>query len=224
MRSYSSSAAIMTMLGALLSAGCHRHPVVIAPAQPALASSAQEDPCWWTVLRTTLPPDSVAVHFQRGFAAVGLANATWAHSADTAWAYAGPTPLSRGPAGAVYASRVVAYLHGDSTHFRYYVSIAPTSLMRGSVIIPFCGEIATATDIPRSAPNWRRDTHSLDTSPVGGSHVVRYGAEAGSSIRSTRTTASRLTTELWWPVRYRPSARATGRAARSTNAVTSTCS
>ncbi|MGI8508837.1 MAG: hypothetical protein ACR2MQ_05890 [Gemmatimonadaceae bacterium] len=152
MRSYFSSAAIMMMLGALLSAGCHRHPVGIAPVQPALASSAQEGHCWWTVLRTPLPPDSVAVHFQRGFAAIGLTNATWAHSADTAWAYAGPTPLSRGPAGAMYASRVVAYLHGDSTHFRYYVSIAPTSLMKGSVAIPFCGEITTAASVPHSAP------------------------------------------------------------------------
>jgi hypothetical protein len=156
MRSASSYTAILMMVAAPLGAGCRRSVVTtLAPAQ------MQEDHCWWAVLRSALPPDTVAIRFQRAFTTVGLTDASWTHGGDTAWARAGPTPLSGRHAGAMYSSRAVAFRRGDSTHFRYYVAIAlppggqmarPDTVNVGARQIDFCGEIARAAAIPTSAP------------------------------------------------------------------------
>lgn len=164
-----SSAAVLAMLLAVLGAGCHRHHVVTAPAQSAVVRPSLGY-CWWAVLQTTLPPDSVAAHFQRGYTALGLTGATWTHSADTAWAHAGPTPLvGRSPAGATYESGAVAYSHGDSTHFRYYVAINPPpqgwqpadSLVLSGRTIGFCGEVNRAADFRWSGPREPTGEESL---------------------------------------------------------------
>ncbi len=86
--------------------GC-RHPVVATGTPPPPA----EQHCWWAVIRSALPPDSVAARFQRGFAAAGLTGAMTTHDADTARAHAGPTQLG-GAGGAMYSARAVAYVRG----------------------------------------------------------------------------------------------------------------
>ncbi|MEJ7809568.1 MAG: hypothetical protein WKG32_04040 [Gemmatimonadaceae bacterium] len=161
MRRSSTSAAVLLLLIALLGAGCRRR----AATTPAPARLS-EDHCWWAVLRSTLPPDSVAARFERAFTTVGLTGATRTRSADTAWVHAGPTPLG----GRQHESRAVAYWHGDSTHFRYYVAIAPASqgraqpadtLEREPGHIGFCGEIARAAAIQTSAPRSPTGEESL---------------------------------------------------------------
>jgi hypothetical protein len=131
-------------LAALTSTACRRTPAA-APA-PA-AAPLDEEYCWWAVLRTTLPPDTVAARFERAFAAVGLAGGGWTRRGDTAWAHAGLP-------GARYASRAVAYRRGDSTHFRYYVAGAPGLAPRDSApnVVALCGRIARAAAIPTSTP------------------------------------------------------------------------
>jgi hypothetical protein len=135
------------VLVAALSGAC-RQPVVLPQAAP---TQATEEHCWWAVLRTTLPPDSVAIRFQRGFNAVGLTDAMWTSSADTSWARGGPTSI----AGATYQSRAVAYRRGDSTHFRHFVTVVPQpsdTVSVGGRHIAMCGGIARATAIPTSVP------------------------------------------------------------------------
>ncbi len=171
MRRSPSAATVLMMVIAGLSAGCHHRAVTIR-AQPALAGPS-ENYCWWTLLRTALPPDSVAARFQLGFTAIGLTGATWTRSADTVWVHAGPTPLERGLTGAMYAGRAVAYRQGDSTNFRYYVAIAPPAqeqAQTGSAgerplpNVELCGQIAQASAIPSSRP--RRDPNGEDSLEV----------------------------------------------------------
>ena len=123
----------------VLSAGCHRA-VVSTPVPERLV----EEYCWWAVLRTALPPDSVAARFTRAYSATGLTGAGWTRTADTAWAHGGPTHLG----DQQYASRVVAYWHGDSTHFRYFVALPD----RQTGLLERCTEIARAAAVPTSTP------------------------------------------------------------------------
>lgn len=149
-------AAIVMMVAAPPGAGCRRS-VVTTPVPAQL----QEDHCWWAVLRSPLPTDTVAIRFLRAFTTVGLTDATWTRSVDTAWARAGPTQLGDRHGGATYSSRAVAYRRGDSTHFRHYVAIALSpdrrvaaldTISTGARQIGFCGEIARAAAIPTSVP------------------------------------------------------------------------
>jgi hypothetical protein len=152
MRQCSTYSAMLPLLIAVLSAGCRAHPVVTAP----LTARLSEEHCWWAVMRSPLPPDSVAIRFQRAFTAVGLSASAWTRSADTAWAHAGPTRMS----GATYASRVIAYWHGDSTHFRQYISIAaqPSDTINP---IGFCQDISRAAAVPTSVPRTPTGEESL---------------------------------------------------------------
>lgn len=164
-RPSSSSAftAALLALGTALGTGC-RHRAAAAPPTPAPAT---EEYCWWTLLRTSLPPDSVAARFQRGYAAAGLTGAAWTSRADTAWARAGPTPLAGSP-GPSYASRAVAFRQGDSTSFRYFVTVAPPASRAGRAPaadsgtrwmnhMGLCGTVARAAGVlwstPRRPPN-----------------------------------------------------------------------
>jgi hypothetical protein len=151
------SAALVTMLVTALATGCHHDP----PRTAAAPAQSTEGHCWWAVYRTALPLDTVAVHFQRAYSDVGFSAATWTRTADTAWVHAGPTPLDRGPTGATYESRVVAYRRGDSTHFRHYVAIAAPlagwaqpsdSENLESGLIPLCGSIGRAAAVAGWAP------------------------------------------------------------------------
>jgi hypothetical protein len=144
---------------AILSTGCRHKPVDITP----LPAPLNETYCWFAVALSPLPADSVAVRFQRAYGAVGLTGAAWFHNADTAWAHAGPTPLQRGSVRATYASRVVAYWHGDSTHFRWYVATTPTAdTANGSGdVIGFCGDVSRAAAVHGSAPQWPNGEDTL---------------------------------------------------------------
>jgi len=115
-------------------------------------------------MRSPLPPDSVAARYQRAFSAVGLSGSTWTHNADTAWVHGGPATLSDSP-GATYESRVVAYWHGDSTHYRQFVTVIPQpgdSINLGQRTIPFCGATARAAGVQSSAPQTPTGEETLE--------------------------------------------------------------
>ena len=129
------------------------HPVS-APAAPIAASDSY---CWWTLVRTALPPDTVARRFERAYQTLGLDSATFTHRADTAWAHAGPTVLRDVQTSASYASFAAAVRQGDSTSFRYSVEIKSLSRTDGPPPdgIAFCGRIAKAAGIPWVKPERR---------------------------------------------------------------------
>lgn len=145
-------------------AACRR-----APSAAVVPLPMEEHYCWWSVFRTTLPADSVALHFVSAFGALGLRGATWTQRGDTTWAHARPTRLADRH-GAVYAARVVAYRFGDSTHFRHYVSVAPpeggwpasydsvtadgrrVSVSPTGSPIGFCGALGQAAQVHGTAP------------------------------------------------------------------------
>ena len=156
MRQGFSDTAMIMLLIVVLSAGCRSHPVVTTPATARLS----EEYCWWAVMRSPLRPDSVAARFQRAFTSVGLTSSTWTRSADTAWAHAGPTALGAGASGPMYESRVVAYWHGDSTHFRQYVSMAPKPGYSANKI-GLCQDIGRAAAVPTSVPREPTGEESL---------------------------------------------------------------
>jgi len=125
--------------------------------QPA---GLKEDYCWWAVLRSTRPPDSVAARFTHAFIQAGFSAVTFKRNADTAWSTASATQLDvAGPA--IFTSRAVAYWHGDSTHFRYYVGVrpvpaqsgaAPDSINKGKLLLVLCTQIARSAAIGWSQP------------------------------------------------------------------------
>ena len=148
------------LLVAALGVGC-RHPAAAAPAPLAL----HEEYCWWAVFRTTLPPDSVAVHFVRAFESVGLTATRWTQRGDTAFAEAGPTRLSAEWNGGIAAARVVAYQHGDSTHFRHFLSLQPVpegSRIVGARTIPLCGALGQAAQVHGTSPREPDGEEKLD--------------------------------------------------------------
>jgi len=159
-----SAAASLALVGLFGGTSCRRQ-LAVEAAPLAL----REQHCWWAVFRTTLPPDSVAVHFVHAFAQLGLRGGRWTQRGDTTWAHAGPTTLTTWH-GAIYAARVVAYRVGDSTHFRHFVSVAPppggwpasydsvTADGRHIAISPsgspigFCGALGRAAEVHGTAP------------------------------------------------------------------------
>jgi hypothetical protein len=161
------AAAGLVALLAATGAGCHRAALPMPAASAPLA--LEEEYCWWTVFRTTLPPDSVAEHFVRAFAQLGLSGGTRAARGDTAWAHAEPTTRTEWPGG-TFAARVVAYRVGDSTHFRHFVSVAPpaggwpashdsvtadgrhVSISPQGARIGLCGALGRATQVHGTAP------------------------------------------------------------------------
>lgn len=155
---------VMLAVAGTFGTACHH---TTAQTRTASAERPEEDHCGWAPQRTAATPDSVAARFAQAFATLGLAGAGWSHKADTAWAEGGPTALSR-PAGAgVYAARVVAYRHGDTTLVRPFVAVTPAGDVNiGRLSIPFCGDAIRAaqagllpgnTEVPDdSSPVWRR--------------------------------------------------------------------
>ena len=59
-------------------------------------------------------PAPLVARFQHAFAAIGLSDAIWKRSSDSAWASTGLSRLPSSPVGALYAFRVVAFNANDS--------------------------------------------------------------------------------------------------------------
>ena len=136
----------------VLAIACHKPKPSLAPARIVLFESH----CWWSVNRSLLPPDSVAARFQRAYSAVGFTHTELRHQGDTAWAYAGPSPINPNLPGVDYATWSVAYQLGDSTHYRWFVagSRDPKTVRSiggadsGDFLIPLCGRIMKQAAIP----------------------------------------------------------------------------
>jgi hypothetical protein len=135
---------IVLML-AIAGAGC-RHRVRDAP----VPLPAHWDYCWWTVIRSTLPVDSVAARFRLAFVTVGLYNIHWTQRGDTIWVRGGPEATTY---GAAFWGRATAFSQGDSTHFRLFAAIVPPaggwppSMSASSSLkspLPLCDTIARA--------------------------------------------------------------------------------
>jgi hypothetical protein len=148
------------LLLAVLSIGACRHSAP-TPLAPAAAAWPQDDHCWWTAIRTTLPADSVGRRFADAFASLGLKPVISARVGDTLLVRGGPGLLGAPHPPAAYAARMVAFPSGDSTRFRWFKSIVPpaggdaaladsaSATARG---IGFCGEIGKAVAIQGWAP------------------------------------------------------------------------
>jgi hypothetical protein len=153
-RSLPSGAALLRCLCAVVVAGACR-PAAPAPPAPVAAAWPRDEYCWWMAIRTPLPVDSVRARFSRAFATVGLTDITSQRVGDTILVRGGPTELGAATSRGIYASRAVAYQHGDSTRFRWYSSVVPSSSVATaadseSVVrrhIGFCGEIGKAVAI-----------------------------------------------------------------------------
>jgi hypothetical protein len=173
-----------TLVLVLLVAGC-RH----APLPVAAPMSIRDDYCWHTVFRTPLAPDTVALRFERAFTGLGLTNASSKMRDDTVWSHAGPTRLAGEWGDARYEARVVAYRAADSTHFRHFVGVAPTSgdtLNTGARLLAFCGALGRASQVHGTAPREPDGEEALElwkrspVSPV--SMLVVRGSRAGAAM------------------------------------------
>lgn len=158
-------AASVVCAAVVICTACHaatRPAPAAAPVRPA------EGYCWWAVFRSPLRVDTVVARYARAYARVGLSGVAWSHAGDTAWAHAGPTVLGGAHANGTYAARIVAYQHGDSTHFRTYVLLIPpaggwpgsdSAVVRGDNVgagrqIGFCAELGRAAGAEGTAPGW----------------------------------------------------------------------
>ena len=128
-----------------------------------IAPRLVEEYCWHAVFQTVYSPDTTAARFERALRLLGLVNAHVGRLADTAWASAGPSVLDGEQGRATYAARVVAYRHGDSTHFRHYVAVGVPprgaasngdDVNAASLQIPFCGKLSQIAELHGTAPQW----------------------------------------------------------------------
>ena len=113
-----------------------------APVSTAPAPLAQQY-CWWTSLRTSLPPDSVGARFARTFTTLGFAPAVVGVLRDTmvydeatrtaeqvatvVRVYAPRTVLPRDSASRITPALhseglVLAWVRADTTRVRYYLA------------------------------------------------------------------------------------------------------
>lgn len=154
--------ALVTMGVAMSGLACAHPTPRTAPAPERLP----EEHCWWAVMRSTLPHDSVAARFARAFTAAGLPQVAVQRAGDTTWVTTGTAPL---PAGlqpnasptARYATRVVTYQRGDSTRWRQFVGHTPgvnvigacAQLQKGAAV----GALALSEpDGEETLPVWQR--------------------------------------------------------------------
>jgi hypothetical protein len=139
-------------------------------AAPTLAPVKQtESVCWWTLLRTALPADSVSARFESAYKRLGMNDVNTSRSADTAWVVARLVLVN----GMALGSRAVAYRQDDSTSFRFFVETSPSehatrapsdSALPGPDNIAICKEIARVAAIPWSNPS--RPPNGDDSLPV----------------------------------------------------------
>jgi hypothetical protein len=156
------SAPIDLRIGSLVLAlcaatGCHRTRVD-APA-PATVPPLAQQYCWWTSLRTSLPPDTVGARFARAFTTLGFSNVEQRANVDTVLvddsnhvpepvpkafvihAHSAELPLDSGvaqPTGR-YEGLAVAWVRADTTRVRYYLARDPA--MTGATHIGRCGAL-----------------------------------------------------------------------------------
>jgi hypothetical protein len=142
-------------------AGCRSSAPVTATRGEPTAAVPTRTFCWWTLLRTALPPDSVAARFANAYQRVGLLGVSSSRRGDTASAYAGPTLLADGSNSAMYESRIVAFRQADSSSFRYSVDVKPAQSreaqaeggnQRAPDNLEFCALIAKAAAVRWSTP------------------------------------------------------------------------
>jgi len=152
--------ATLLALTTALSARCHRPAAQTAPAPRA---SLEGEHCWWAAYRTAMSPDSVAARYAAAYTTVGLSNSSWSHLADTAWAEAGPTALTRDGDTSIYAARGVAIRRGDTTFFRPFNALQPAdgTGREGAHRIEFCGEVSRAALTGGTAPREEEPDDSL---------------------------------------------------------------
>jgi hypothetical protein len=138
-------------------AACHRTRAVDTPA-PATSPLTQHH-CWWTSLRTTIPPDSVGARFARAFATLGFSDVMVRTNVDTVLvndsshvaepvaravvirAHAAEIPVDSGAARptARFEGLAVAWVRADTTRVRYYLASDPA--MTGGAHIGRCGAL-----------------------------------------------------------------------------------
>jgi hypothetical protein len=71
--------------------------------------------CWWTSQYVGVAPVWVAFRFQQALDSLGFTNPRVGRDADSAWAFADPTPVPR-TANSAYGFRVVVFPAADSTN------------------------------------------------------------------------------------------------------------
>jgi hypothetical protein len=120
-----------------LATGCHRHTAAPAPVPIAL----DQQYCWWTSLRSTLPPDSVGARFARAFGAQGYTVDGPRAGVDTTifddqrrvhepvrgavLTFARARGLPGDAVDAMASGLAVAWVAADTTRIRYYVARTP---------------------------------------------------------------------------------------------------
>jgi hypothetical protein len=180
----------IALMGCILSAACrHQAPAIAHVAPVANGSEQAREFCWWAVLRSGRSADSVAGRFRRAFEELELANISAGRWGDTAWAHGGPSSVSTRAANASYESGVLAYPHGDSTHFRYFVLIAAPpggwklaadSVEATSHNIEFCADIARRVQVGTVAP---RSPTGEETLSVWKARPWSSGSDASAGSR-----------------------------------------
>lgn len=138
----------------LCATGCHR--TRITPARVTAAAPLVRQHCWWTSLRTGLPPDSVGARFARAFTTMGFADVAPRAVVDTivvddsshadesvahaVVVHARATGLAgdstTGSPAARYEGLAVAWVRNDTTRVRYYLARDPE--MEGAESIGRC--------------------------------------------------------------------------------------
>lgn len=139
---------LVLLASALFINACQHHTPKLEPIP------ASEEHCWWAVMRSLLPLDTVATRFERAFNSLGVTPVTSKRIADSVWVNAGRGTVTQiGPG--IYASRVVGYWDGNSTHFRQFVTFIPAgsdAVNAGARTIAFCSASARAADVQAIVP------------------------------------------------------------------------
>jgi hypothetical protein len=119
--------------------GCHH----VRPADPVAPMALREQHCWWAVVKTAYPLDTVVDRFTNAFVSVGFKRPRTLRVGDSAWVNAGEAPL---PVleGRWAGARVASYQSGDSTHYRIFVAMPDSS---GPGPISLCQRISNAAPL-----------------------------------------------------------------------------
>lgn len=152
----SRSGAAITLI-VLSGVSCHHQ------SQSPGPTTATEQHCWWAVMRSALPLESVAVRFAGAFSSAGLTSVSIKRVGDSVWIHGGPTALAQF-AGNVFDTRVVGYWDGSNTHFRQFVSELPStsaSVGQAHQTIPFCGASLEAANVQAIVPKEPTGEESL---------------------------------------------------------------